>query len=155
MEGNPDSRSNWKKKKKHQKTKNAKCARENSLPEGERERARHPYGINKDIRGHRAVDVQHNGELEQHKGEYIKQSPVSGKSFLHWETKNRTVGARKLGQEVAWKETRVMEEKDKAILKSVFFFFFSNFYFVLRYSLLTNNIVIVSGEQCETKQWNW
>ena len=72
-----------KKKKKHQKTKNAKCARENSLPEGERERARHPYGINKDIRGHRAVDVQHNGELEQHKGEYIKQSPVSGKSFLH------------------------------------------------------------------------
>ena len=47
-----------------------------------------------------------------------------------------------------------MEEKDKAMLKSPFFFLKKKktFYFVFRYSLLTNNIVIVSGEQCETKQ---
>ena len=113
-------------KKSNQKTKNAKCARENALPESERERARDPYGISKDTRGHRALDIQHNGELEQHEGEYIKQSPVSGKSFLHWETKNRTGRARKLGQEVAWSERRPgsWKRKTKPFRSHSFFFFF-------------------------------
>ena len=59
------------------------------------------------------VNNGENGDSRQRQRKLMFQSPVSGKSFLHWETKNRTRGARKLGQEVVWSERRLGSWKRK------------------------------------------
>lgn len=60
------------------------------FPEGER----HPYGISRQHRGQLQLDIQHNDELKQHKGN-IKQ--VLCQAYIE-KLKTELVG---LGQEVA------------------------------------------------------
>ena len=136
-------------KKSNQKTKNAKCARENALPESERERARDPYGISKDTRGHRALDIQHNGELQQHEGEYIKQVLCQERTFCIEKLKTGLVGLESWDKRWHDQKGDRGHGKERQSHFEVTLFFFLTFYFVLEYSLLTNNVVIISGEQCE------
>ena len=79
-------------KKKATKKQRMQNVQEKMLSQKVRERARDPYGISKDTRGHRALDIQHNGELQQHEGEYIKQVLCQERTFCIEKLKTGLVG---------------------------------------------------------------